>query len=137
MANKRRQIGITDETRTQGLVKFPIEKYWKEYKADQRDNPFCEGGIVEVSFKPRVDRKGYKLKDGVTKPKKGDPITQEMVLPESRVNVIQFIFKSEDGVFTHIEDFFGLKDADPKFVTIADLRLPVNLSTGVSKIVAF
>lgn len=90
----------------EAIVKFPIEKYYKEFTDKKRDNPFVNVIVDKITFGHFV-LKNAKLLDGV-EIKSGEKPTIEQLDPMSFKPSITVTLKSPDLFYTSDTIIWGL-----------------------------
>lgn len=97
--------GITEETRVVALVPFPVSN----------ENYIQLAQLEEVNYVERVREKpAPTLLPGVPPLEKGEKPNVDQVTRESLGFVIQFVFKSKDNAYGHIEEKWYPTDDDIK-----------------------
>jgi len=106
-------MGINEETKTVSNVAFPVETYYREYKAGTRPHPFVECELVNVLARTAVKR-GAIASDGV-EVAEGAELEFHQVDDKFRQTTLEFVFQDNGGHFIHIEQVYSLLTGDPKF----------------------
>ena len=108
----------------EAIVKFPIEKYYKEFTDKKRDNPFVNVIVDKIEFGHFI-LKNAKLLEGV-EIENGKKATMAQVTPTSYKPTITIILKSPDLFYTSETIIWGLS-AEGKEDT---LRIQQNILTN-------